>query len=355
MAYGNLAVDTITTSTGQIIGASSSATMKNRIINGDMRIDQRYAGSATANSINSYTVDRWEVWQTTTGKLVAQQVTDAPTGFINSLKVTSQSAYSMSTGELFRILQFIEGYNVADFAYGTASAVTVTLSFWAKSSLTGTFGGAYGRNDGLRTYPFVYTINQANTWEYKTIVIPGDTSGTYVKDNTAAIALQFCLGIGTAAIGGTAFTWGTSAVGASVVGTSVVGTSGATYQITGVQLEVGSTATTFDYRHYGQELQLCQRYYQSLGNVGLSSYNASGVIGFVFPTAMRATPTITWSYNGTSNAIYRFADAVVSTLSSPTVIATNTGMQTMYAFSPASWAGASGYGYQAAFVLNAEL
>ena len=277
---------------------------KNRIINGAMVIDQRYAGAATANTINGYTVDRWAVLQSTTGKLIAQQNQGSvtpPAGFTNYLGVTSQSAYSVLAGDIYRFVQQIEGLNVADLGWGTANAQTVTLSFWVRSSLTGTFGGAIGNNTGASTYPFTYTISSANTWEQKTLTIPGPTFGTYATNNTTSIYLQFALGLGSSTAGGTANTWGTSAVGGPTGTVSVVGTNGATWYITGVQLEVGSTATNFEYRDYGRELYMCQRYYYRLnadgGNYGAfaQGYQAGlgGPLIYPIPQIMRTTPSAT--------------------------------------------------------------
>jgi hypothetical protein len=295
----------ITFNDGSQMGTASALGMRNRLINGCMRYDQRNNGVATTNTINGYATDRWQVLQGTTGKLTAQQMQTAntsaanyesnsvPAGHFNSLKITSQSAYSVGSNELYRVVQIVEGINWADMSWGTSAAATVTLSFLVKSSLTGTFGGVIGRTDGARTYPFTYTINSANTWQQVTIVIPGDTVGTYLADNSGVLYLQFSLGLGSSVAGGTAFTWGTSAVGAPSGVTSLVGTNAATWYITGVQLERGSVATPFEYRQYGQELALCQRYYQlsnALAGVADATTTRMGV-NVTWGTAMRATPT----------------------------------------------------------------
>jgi len=150
---------------------------RNRIINGNMVIDQRNAGAATANTISGYTLDRWAVSQSTTGKLIAQQNAGSvtpPAGFTNYLGVTSQSAYSVAAGDYYMIYQMIEGYNVSDFGLGAAGAATFTISFWVRSSLTGTFGGSLQNNANNRSYPFTYTISAANTWEQKTVTVVGE-------------------------------------------------------------------------------------------------------------------------------------------------------------------------------------
>jgi len=303
-ASNNIVLDSSGNMTGAGTLAMSSSFLRNRIINGAMVIDQRNNGAATANTINGYTVDRWIVGQTVTGKLIAQRNAGSvtpPAGFSNYLGVTSQSAYAVLSSDIYRIYQLIEGFNVSDLAWGTASAQTVTVSFWVRSSLTGTFGGAIGAANGSRTYPFSYTISAANTWEQKSVTIPGDTSGTYPSDNTASIALQFGLGVGST-FSGTAGAWSGSALVAPTGAVSVVGTNGATFYLTGVQLEVGSVATPFERRLYGQELALCQRYYLvdsvELRTTIRSSNSTERVAAWFFPVAMRTAPTITATATG---------------------------------------------------------
>jgi hypothetical protein len=268
---------------------------KNRIINGAMVIDQRNAGAASANTINAYFLDRWQVLQTsTTGKIIAQQNAGSvtpPAGFTNYLGITSQSAYSITFGDNFSILQQIEGFNTADLAWGTASAQTVTLSFWVRSSLTGTFGGAISNSAVNRSYPYTYTITAANTWEQKSVIIPGDTTGTWLTTNGSGIRVWFGLGAGST-FSGTAGAWAGSDFRSATGAVSVVGTNGATFYITGVQLEKGSTATSFDYRPYTTELQLCQRYYELI-SIGIGG--ASGTLSTAMPYKVekRASPTNT--------------------------------------------------------------
>jgi hypothetical protein len=246
--------------------------MKNKIINGACVIDQRNAG-ASVGTPNGYTLDRWQVLQSVTGKISTQQNQGSvtpPAGFANYLGITSLSAYSVLSSDYYLLLQNIEGFNVADLDWGTANAKTITMSFWVRSSLTGTFGGAL-TNQSNRSYPFTYTISASNTWEYKTITISGDTTGTWNKTNSTG--LQVILGLGAGATySGTAGAWSGSYVFSATGATSVVGTNGATFYITGVQLEVGSTATSFDYRPFGTELQLCQRYYEQV------TYDLGGAI-----------------------------------------------------------------------------
>jgi hypothetical protein len=238
---------------------------KNRIINGAMVIDQRNAGAAVTGD-GAYPVDRFQLRNSSDGTVSGQQVSDAPSGFINSFKWTTTAAdASLSAAQYTAVYTNIEGLNITDFAWGTASAATVTLSFWVKSSITGTFSGALANSAYDRSYPFNYTISVANTWEYKTITIPGDTSGTWLTTNGLGIRLYMSLGAGSN-FTGTAGAWNATGRTASTTGTtSVIGTLNATWQITGVQLEKGSTATSFDYRPYTTELQLCQRYFEKMG------------------------------------------------------------------------------------------
>ena len=233
---------------------------KNRIINGAMDIDQRNAGASVTPASGDYTLDRWRTSLTQSSKYSVQQTSTAPSGFVNSLKVTSLSSYSVLASDLFLIQQRIEGNNIADLAWGTSAAKTITLSFWVRSSLTGTFGGTVAGVGG-RSYPFSYTISSADTWEQKSITVTGDTSGTWATDNTIGMYIYFGLGVGSDYLNTAGSWYGTSYYSATGA-TSVVGTSGATFYITGVQLEVGSVATEFERRLYGTELALCQRYYE---------------------------------------------------------------------------------------------
>jgi hypothetical protein len=271
-----------------------SVNMKNRIINGAMVIDQRNAGASVSGN-NNYTLDRWQALVSASGKYTVQQDAGAvtpPAGFTDYLGVTSSSAYSVSSGDYFTINQRIEGFNTADLGWGSASAKTVCLSFWVRSSLTGTFGGSLRNSASNRSYPFSYTINSANTWEFETITIAGDTSGTWLTTNGIGIDINFSLGAGSA-FSGTAGAWAGSNFFSATGATSVVGTNGATWFVTGVQLEVGSTATSFDYRPYGTELSLCQRYYQQItgGALGVTYSTTAANWGQAFPVQMRASPT----------------------------------------------------------------
>lgn len=277
--------------------SGSSLGMRNRIINGDMRIDQRNAGASVTIATNgTYVVDRWANLMSQASKYSVQQNSGGvtpPSGFSNYMGVTSLSAYSVLAGDFFYTLQAIEGFNWADVAWGTANAQTVTLSFWVRSSLTGTFGGALRQYSGARSYPFTFSISAANTWEYKTVTVAGDTSGTWVTNNAGALQIIFGFGVGST-YSGPAGSWAAADYRSATGAVSVVGTNGATFYITGVQLEAGSVATPFERRPYGTELALCQRYYQTKWH-GHEGYGTAGAFTSSMCslfTPMRVAPTV---------------------------------------------------------------
>jgi hypothetical protein len=284
------------------LNAPNTFAFKNRIINGAMQIDQRNAGaSVTATTASLYTLDRWQSFASVNSKFTIQQNAASvtpPVGFTNYLGITSSAATTVGSTDYYGMIHKIEGLNTADLAWGTANAATVTLSFWVRSSLTGTFGGVLQNSAGNRSYPFTYTINAANTWEKETITIAGDTSGTWLTTNGIGITLLFGLGVGST-YSGTAGAWSGSGLFSATGATSVVGTNGATFYITGVQLEKGRLATSFDYRPYGTELQLCQRYYYRIaagvtGQIFGPSYNSTTTVAAVtttFPVSLRAAPS----------------------------------------------------------------
>jgi len=312
--------------------SDSTFGFKNRIINGAMVIDQRNAGASVTPTDNTYTLDRWRCALAQSAKYSVQQNAGSvtpPAGFTNYLGVTSLSAYSSGSSDYFGIDQSIEGFNTADLNFGSANAKTITISFWVRSSLTGTFGGSI-RNSALnRSYVFGYTISAANTWEQKSVTIAGDTSGTWVgATNGNGIRLWFDLGSGSS-FNTAANAWTAGSFLTSSGNTSVVGTNGATFYITGVQLEVGSTATSFDYRPYGTELALCQRYFMATNTAGTQGcggldgayFNSTnGNVGYLMSVPMRASPTITRSSAGGQGDTFWVSGVVTAgagTLGSP--------------------------------------
>jgi hypothetical protein len=306
-----LNVNRIVDSSGGVLAPISSV-HRNRIINGGMTISQRN-GTSSVTPDNAYTLDRWSVGNTQTSKFTVQQDAGAvtpPTGFSDYLGVTSSSAYSVLTGDTFLLNQPIEGFNFADMGWGTASAATVTLSFWVRSSLTGTFGGGLTNSAANRSYPFSYTISAANTWEQKSVTIAGDTTGTWVgATNGIGVYVRFGLGSG-ATFSGTAGAWAAGNFVQPTGSVSVVGTNGATWYVTGVQLERGTQATGFEYRQYQQELALCQRYLPSTGSTigiysGVCYGTTAALISINFPVTTRVPPTgitLTGSYTLVTSA-----------------------------------------------------
>jgi hypothetical protein len=304
----NLKVNTINDASGGsaavLYGVASppnSMGFRNRIINGDMRIDQRNAGAAvTVNAGgNVYTLDRWSFIRSTTGSYAVQQSATAPSGFAASLSVTNNTANTPAAGDYNFFLQAIEGFNVSDLGWGTASAQAITLSFQVRASATGTYGGCLRNAAGDRSYPFTFTVAAANTFEVKAITIPGDTTGTWLTTNGKGIEVDFDLGSG-ATFRGTAGAWASgNFVGATGASQNMTLTSGATFYITGVQLEAGTVATPFERRDYGRELMMCQRYYTrftpsiafqvyGVGCVDITNESATGAIPL--PVVMRASP-----------------------------------------------------------------
>jgi hypothetical protein len=314
--------------------------MRNRVINGDMNIDQRAAGAnTTITTSGHYTVDRWAASTNVSSKFkVGQNLNSisAPNGFYNYLGVQSLSSYSSSSADYAAIYYSIEGYNLLDLNLGSSSGSPFTISFWVRSSLTGTFtftvSASYGSNAGYAT---TYTINSANTWEYKTITIPATSIGTWNRANALGMMLWWDLGTGSA-YHGTTNTWSSNYT-LKVAGTqNVIGTNGATFYITGVQFEKGSAATAFENRHYQQELAVCQRYFYTTYTQGVAvgsasqpnartsyAFDASSLtrawfVNGAFPVPMRTLPTTTIydQSTGASGYVREYSSAVQRAVSS---------------------------------------
>jgi hypothetical protein len=253
-----------TVQAGMLDTTAQYYSFKNRIINGAMVIDQRNAGAAvTLSGTAQYPVDRFGATKDTASAVVtAQRSTIVPSTatFTNSLLWTTSTGASPASGDDNVIRQYVEGFNFADFGFGTSSAQSITLSFWVRSSVTGTYGVSLANNAANRCYMATYVVNAANTWEYKTISVAGDTTGTWVTDNNIGFRIIWDLGSGSSRSIAASSAWGATYGTGLTGGVKLVQTTGATFYITGVQLEKGSTATSFDYRPYGTELALCQRY-----------------------------------------------------------------------------------------------
>ena len=338
-------------------GVSAPPSFKNRLINGAMTFAQRGSSpvsNAVASSTIKYnTLDRWGYWAGSVGYFYLEQSTVAPPGYTNSALITSGSATTVSSGVYATFSQRIEGYNVADLAWGTSSAQSVTVSFWVNCSVTGTFSG-YVFNSGYSyCYPFTFTISSANTWVQITKTISGPTTGSW--NNTTGIGLEFGI---TLAAGSswtaTANAWTSTSYAISSPGsTNLLATNGATMYVTGVQLEAGSSATTFDYRDYTRELQMCQRYYYriqafsgtsgvNIGSINLYTYQA-GYFPIVFPVAMRVNPT--GSYSAVSD-FYVGSNGTYSVLSSITTnngYASSNSVEVYWATASSGTSGQSGF------------
>ena len=272
---------------------------RNMVINGAMMVNQRYGDSADTPSDGEYTMDRWQAWMSTGSKFSVQRSSDSPDDFEKSLLVTSLSAATVTANHEHGITTKLEGQNIQRLALGTSSAKSVTLSFYVKCSLTGTFGGLVGNSALNMSYIFSYTVNSANTWERKTITIPPTTSGTFLSGTGNGLQVHFELGVGsnrTAAVG-----WQTNTAVRGVNSqVNLIATNAATWRMTGLQLEAGTTATDFEHKSFEQELALCQRYYQrhtdGNGNPvceNATMYNSSTVfMSIPLPVVMRAAPSL---------------------------------------------------------------
>jgi len=322
---------TISTSGTLVMGSSFK---RNRIINGNMAVDQRNAGaSVTQSTTNVYTVDRWFCYGTVASKFTVQQTpsttetgyaTRLAAGFTNYLAITSSSSYSVGASDLFQIAQRIEGLNTADLAWGTSGAKSVTVSFWVYSSLTGTFGGSLGNGSNNRSYAFSYSIPVANTWTYISIPIAGDTAGTWTTNNTTSIYISYGLGAGSTYSGATG-SWGATNYQTATGAVSVVGTNAATWYVTGVQLEVGSVATPYERQIYSDQLAQCQRYLPYFNiqaanfAVGTAFLTTLGFASLQYPVPVRTAPS---GIVTSGNTDFNFGGVVTTNVS------LNTGGQT---------------------------
>ena len=293
-----------------------SAGRKNLVINGDMRISQRYGTTATTTTSGGFVIDRHRCEVGAAGATTQQKVTDTPPGFHNSMKITVTGVdTTANAGDFHYIRHIIEGNNINHLNWGSSNAKTVTLSFWVKSSVAGDHGGSLWNNAFNRSFPFNYRINVANVWEHKSITVPGCPDGTW--ESGAARGIN----IGFVQLSGSTYTgppgqWNSAGDVGPTNHVNLLATNGATWYITGIQLEVGRNATDFEHRSYGEELALCQRYYQNSYHQSAGKYpgntdNDNGMIQTcwsdgnspfgMFPTPMRAQPSVTLRQRGTNN------------------------------------------------------
>lgn len=298
----------------QIGDGTGGMGFRNRLINGDFRIDQRYNGAASSGASGSYAADRWQQASSGGGTFNQQQLTTSPPPgfrFYNRLTVTAADA-SIAGADFYQWRQYIEGLNVDDLDFGFATAKTITLSFWVRSSLTGTFGLALQNGANNRSSPASFTINAANTWEYKTITFAGDTTGTWLKDTGVGLFVIFDIGSGSTYKTGVAGFQAGNFFGPTGT-TNFIATAAATMDFTGMQLEAGSVATPFERRSHGTELALCQRYYEQFSVPVLWWANlASTAIYFPmqFKVEKRANPTITLP--SSTNVVYNNVGAAAT-------------------------------------------
>jgi len=329
---------TITTLNVTDVVSAYQLGMKNRIINGDMRIDQRNAGAAvTVNSTtDQFPVDRFNgSGQSADGVFTLQQNSSVvPNGFRYSIKATVTTAdASVGASQVYVVRQHIEGHNIGDAGFGTSWAKPVTLSFWVRSSLTGTFGGAFLNATASRAYPFTYTITSADTWEQKSVSFTADTTGVWETTTTLrGLSVVWAMGAGSSVVG-TPDTWAAATYYGATGQTQVIGTLNATWYITGVQVELGSNATAFEFRPFGSELELCQRYYEKSYAIATvpGTATTTGALTYKFPVvdwempfsfaaAKRAAPTITF-YNPNSGASGSWRDITAGSDKNMTTIA----------------------------------
>ena len=294
---------------------SGNPNFRNIVINGDMQIAQRATSSSSITTAGYYTVDRFKLDGTVTGTWTMSQSTDVPTGygFANSIKLDCTTAdASPAAGEHFFLTQFFEGQNLQYLKKGTANALPLTLSFWVKSTKTGTFIAQIYDADNSRVISKSYTVSVTNTWEFKTVTFAGDTTGTLTNDNGNSLSVRFWLAAGTDFTSGTLNTSWASAVDANLaVGqVNIADSTSNDWLITGIQLEAGTSASDFEFLPYDVSLARCQRYYYLYnvvtGLIGQQAGNTDGRFNIIFPVQMRATPTFT--YNNFANDLVQTDD-----------------------------------------------
>ena len=331
---GNTAISNAGISVGGTT-VSAFGGMKNRLINGDMKIDQRWTGSSnTWPGSATFTVDRWQIENTQSGKITFQQnhgSVTPPAGFTNYIGLKVAATATIGASDYFLFFQNIEGNNLYDFDLGKSTASVFTLSFWAYSNVTGTLGAVIKSSGQNYSYPFTYTINSANTWEYKTVTVARPTSGTWGTGTSGTLLIGFNLGCGSTYSGSPDGTWQSVNVVSATGGASLMGSTSNYLYLTGIQVEKGPVATPFEFRHYGTELNLCKRYYwqivsgtgQEIMINGTAFQTNQWETVVTYPVEMRSVPTITFTAPSTwatriggtspSSALsYYYADATIA-------------------------------------------
>jgi len=298
-----LAAGAVATKLGSEVGPFA---FRNKIINGDMRIDQRNAGASILPTSNgAFAVDRWIYYANVFPTLSLQRVLDGPPGFQYSYRATVNTQRTPSVGNIFCFGQNIEGYNVANLNWGTANAKTITVSFWVKTSVTGTYSLFIVNGDPApavsNVYVTTFNVTAANVWQYVTFTIPGPVTGNWNKIDSRGLFVGIALGGGSQAITSNLNVWQATTTDNNFMSSTSVqfvnSSVNSTFQITGMQLEEGSYATPFEQRPIGTELALCQRYYwrpNPTGGAGVSTASQANIVNFMitYPTTMRATPQV---------------------------------------------------------------
>ena len=319
-----------------LVGAVGGGTnFRNIIINGDMQVAQRSTSVASITSGGYYTLDRFRLGIGSLGTFTMSQSTDVPSGygFSSSLKLDCTTADATpSAGDIMRLSQFFEGQNLQYLKKGTANAVSLTASFWVKSTKTGTFIVELYDVDNTRTISKSYTVSVSNTWEFKTVTFAGDTTGAFGNDNASSLEINFFLGAGTTYTSGTLQTnWGAEVSANRAVGqVNIADSTSNDFLITGVQLEAGTSATDFEFLPIDVNLLRCQRYLFAIKSSEHSDGYCRFIVGDIesttvitttctLPVKMRATPTLTGTGTASNYAIY--SGGTVYTCSANPVIA----------------------------------
>ena len=334
------------------LGGSADAgglTGRSMLINGAFQIWQRGTSAITVSGDDDFTADRFKGWANGGGTFTVEQSTDVPNNeFEFSAKLTNTATdSSVAAGDDYRWATDIEGYNVSPLAYGSSDAKKATLSFWVKSSLAGTYCGAFYSTTASRHYIYEYTISSADTWEYKTITIDGDTTGSWNRTNGNGLRIYWGFGSGSD-VQGTADAWAAGEKWETTNQAAWIGSASATFFITGIKLEVGQTATPFEHRSYGDELARCQRYYyriqegvvyQRFGIASCQNSNNSNAT-IHLPVSMKTQPSLHTTGTASDYAVYE-NNGVNACSSVPTLVtnASNGDVVCVQAVSTGNFAG----------------
>ena len=341
------------------VGATpNQSAFKNIIINGSMDISQRGTSQSSITSNGYYTADRMNIMNEGIGTFTVSQSTDVPSGqgFAKSMKFDCTTANASPSSGFLGVGQSIEGQNLQYLKKGTSSAESLTLSFWIKSTKTGTYVVELYDPDNNRTIAQSYTISSASTWEKKTLTYAGDTIGALDNDNNNSLRVNILFGAGTEYTSGSLQTaWGSRSNTRRAVGqVNLADSTSNELYITGIQLEAGTSASDFEFLPYDVNLNRCYRYFQKL-SVVLMNFNTTGLLGFVFPVEMRANPSVSRSYSGNANRMYNVGNAATADVVSPTTIVSKQTIRYWYAFSPSAWATSTRSGWETEYTLDSEL